>query len=144
MRMELPAKPETEVLTYERGDGLYTKEWIFYRIFSSYANYDLSGFWYSSEDLVDFEYEEEGAEYFAEGTLDGPTVDFTFKEAKYGKLSGREGFANVTSEGRPILVRCFIWSRNASVFAIYSYADEGFERESKLEFKRMVESIQMD
>lgn len=137
-------KPKPETLTYKSGDGLHTREWIYYQFSSEFANYDLAGYWFQSLRYATLDEQEYYARQFIQEGFSLSSLDLKFKTPTLKNIEGRTGLARFKYEGDPIGVRCFVWNQGKAAFVVYCYFNQSLGSKANAELDRIISSIQMD
>ena len=140
--IELPEKPTANKLSFEPGDSLFTKAWIYYSCVSDLNGIEIVGHWYPSDEVPTIEEELDYIDWFVESTQETSTANSNSKEVVLGKIKGHKAEGSFTSDGQKMGFFCFLWTRDKCSFNVFCYYYPETKDKAEAEFHRIVTSIQ--
>lgn len=141
LSIELPEKPSADRLTFEPGDSLFTKEWIYYSCASDLNGIEIVGHWYPSDEVPTIDEELEYVDWFVESTQDDAEATSVSKEVVIGKIKGYKIDGSFKSDGQQMGFFSFLWTRDQASFNVFCYYYPEMKQKAEAEFRRLIESI---
>lgn len=143
MNMDLPAIPKKDMVQFEAGSNLVTKEWIYYTCTSDLNGIELVGNWYRSLELVDLDDEADYVEDWVKETYSVGSLKKSSKNFAIGRLKGREVSGTFVDEGDSMNFKCLVWSHDKAVFNLYAYYYPSEAAAAEKELYRIAKSVTM-
>jgi hypothetical protein len=141
MTLDLPTKPVTESLDFDKLSALLYSDWIRYTAESEVTTLGLSAYWYRSRSMMDLDEEaiEAKKAFGQENKMTGVTT--TMEDKTIGSYSGEEIAASYTVEGNEAETRMFFFTHGKGVFCVEAHSGKEWHNELVADFERMVKSI---